>query len=81
MTAEATILQSGENTVAIDAREKEAIRAVAERLADAYGATRAPEEIEAAIAEAHASFTDRPVRDFVPVLVERKARTALDRKT
>ncbi|MCF3142713.1 hypothetical protein IQ293_05575 [Streptomyces platensis] len=65
----------------MDAREKVAIRAVVERLADAYGATRAPEEIEAAITEAHASFTDRPIRDFVPVLVQRKARAALEKST
>ncbi|WP_355878958.1 three-helix bundle dimerization domain-containing protein [Streptomyces sp. NPDC004539] len=36
------------------------------------------EEIEAAVATAHASFSDRRIRDFVPVLVERKARAALD---
>ncbi|MEV6728358.1 MULTISPECIES: three-helix bundle dimerization domain-containing protein [unclassified Streptomyces] len=37
----------------------------------------APEEIEAA-AEGHASFEGRPVRDFVPVLVDRKVRAVLD---
>ncbi|MGW2028124.1 three-helix bundle dimerization domain-containing protein [Streptomyces decoyicus] len=64
--------------MAMDAREKEAIQAVVERLTDAYITTRTPEEIEAAVTEAHASFKDRPVREFVPVLVERKARAALD---
>ncbi|MFF3763963.1 three-helix bundle dimerization domain-containing protein [Streptomyces sp. NPDC001922] len=64
--------------MAVDAREKEAIRAVVERLTEAYGTTRTPEEVEATVAEAYASFKDRPVRDFVPVLVERKARAALD---
>ncbi|MER5973655.1 hypothetical protein ABT112_28700 [Streptomyces sp. NPDC002055] len=62
----------------MDAGEEEAIQAVVERLTDADSTTRTPEEIEAAVAEAHASFKDRPVRDFVPVLVERKARAALD---
>ncbi|CAM5530667.1 three-helix bundle dimerization domain-containing protein [Streptomyces purpurascens] len=62
--------------MAIDQREEEAIQAVTERLT-AYGATRSPDEIEAAVAAAHASFEDRPVRDFVPALVERKARAAL----
>lgn len=62
----------------VDAREEEAIQAVVERLTDAYITTRTPEEIGAAVTEAHASFKDRPVRDFVPVLVERKARAALD---
>ncbi|MFJ4369033.1 three-helix bundle dimerization domain-containing protein [Streptomyces chartreusis] len=40
-------------------------------------ATRSPAEVEAAVAKAHASFTGRPVREFVPVLVERKARALL----
>ncbi|MGW3661817.1 three-helix bundle dimerization domain-containing protein [Streptomyces sp. NPDC005141] len=35
--------------------------------------------MEAAVAAAHASFKDRPVRDFVPVLVERRVRAALGR--
>lgn len=58
-------------------REHEAIRGVVERLTDAYSATRSPAEVEAAVAKAHSSFTDRPVREFVPVLVERKARQLL----
>ncbi|MFF9803179.1 three-helix bundle dimerization domain-containing protein [Streptomyces rochei] len=64
--------------MAIDPREQEAIRTVTERLKSTYSDTRTPDEIEAAVAAAHASFSDRRVRDFVPVLVERKARTALD---
>ncbi|MFF3710978.1 three-helix bundle dimerization domain-containing protein [Streptomyces phaeochromogenes] len=32
---------------------------------------------EAAVAEVHAYFANRPVREFVPVLVERKARAPL----
>ncbi|MCX5357608.1 hypothetical protein OG864_02480 [Streptomyces sp. NBC_00124] len=59
------------------AREDEAIRAVVERLTDAFSATHSPVEVETAVARALASFTDRPVRDFVPVLVERQARTLL----
>lgn len=59
------------------AREDEAIRGVVERLTDAFGATRSPAEVEAAVTKVHASFTDRPVREFVPVLVERKARALL----
>lgn len=59
------------------ARENEAIRGVVERLTNAFSATHSPAEVEAAVAKAHASFTDRPLREFVPVLVERKARTLL----
>ncbi|MFE3883029.1 three-helix bundle dimerization domain-containing protein [Streptomyces lydicus] len=66
--------------MARDTREEEAIQAVVERLTDAYVTTHTPKEVEAAVTEAHASFRDRPVRDFVPVLVERRARAALDRE-
>ncbi|MFD3843459.1 three-helix bundle dimerization domain-containing protein [Streptomyces sp. NPDC058642] len=59
-------------------REDEAIRAVVERLTKAFSATHSPNEVEAAVAQALASFADRPVRDFVPVLVERQARTLLN---
>lgn len=59
------------------ARENEAVRGVVERLTNAFSATHSPAEVEAAVAKAHASFTDRPLREFVPVLVERKARTLL----
>ncbi|MFD9818841.1 three-helix bundle dimerization domain-containing protein [Streptomyces violascens] len=58
--------------------EEDAIRTVTERLKHAYSTTRAPEEVERAIAQARAAFSDRPVRDFLPVLVERRARTILD---
>ncbi|MFF8315278.1 three-helix bundle dimerization domain-containing protein [Streptomyces lydicus] len=59
-------------------REEEAIRTVTERLKHVYSATRAPEDVETAVAQATAAFGDRPVRDFVPVLVERRARALLD---
>ncbi|WP_353946061.1 hypothetical protein ABII15_33685 [Streptomyces sp. HUAS MG91] len=62
---------------AIDTREEEAIRALTERLTETHRVTHTPDEVAAAVAEAHASFHGRPVRDFVPVLVERKARAAL----
>ncbi|MFF4728820.1 three-helix bundle dimerization domain-containing protein [Streptomyces mirabilis] len=48
------------------------------RLTSAYDETCTPEQVEAAVATAHAAFSDRPVRDFVPVLVERKARALLN---
>jgi hypothetical protein len=60
------------------AREDEAIRGIIERLTDAFSATHSPAEVQAAVAKAHVSFADRPVREFVPVLVERQARTLLN---
>jgi hypothetical protein len=63
--------------VADKAREDEAIRGVVERLTDAFSATRTQAEVADTVAKVHASFTDRPVREFVPVLVERKARALL----
>lgn len=60
------------------AREDDAIRGVVERLKDAFSGTHSQAEVEAAVAKAHAHFADRPVREFVPVLVERKARGLLN---
>ncbi|MEV5527821.1 three-helix bundle dimerization domain-containing protein [Streptomyces prunicolor] len=60
------------------AREEDAIHGIVERLTNAFSATHSPAEVEDAVAKAHASFTDRPVREFVPVLVERKARSILN---
>ncbi|GHD62373.1 hypothetical protein GCM10010317_057380 [Streptomyces mirabilis] len=64
--------------MAVETREEDAIRGVVERLTSAYDESCTPEQVEAAVATAHAAFSDRPVRDFVPVLVERKARTLLN---
>ncbi|MFE0513934.1 three-helix bundle dimerization domain-containing protein [Streptomyces sp. NPDC058964] len=64
--------------MATDAREEEAIKAVIERLKTSYAATHAPEAVEAAVAEARTAFHGRPVRDFIPILVERKARAMLN---
>jgi hypothetical protein len=64
--------------VADQGREDEAIRGITERLKDTFGTTHSAAEVEDAVAKAHASFTNRPVREFVPVLVERKARAFLD---
>ncbi|MHB9863697.1 three-helix bundle dimerization domain-containing protein [Streptomyces sp. YIM S03343] len=62
-------------------REDEAVRGITERLKNAFGTTHSAAEVEEAVAEAHASFTDRPVREFVPVLVERKARAFLNKSS
>ncbi|PBD01832.1 hypothetical protein BX281_10024 [Streptomyces sp. Ag82_O1-15] len=64
--------------MAVETREEDAIRGVVERLTSAYDKTCTPEQVEAAVAKAHTAFSERPVRDFVPVLVERKARAHLN---
>ncbi|MFE4624031.1 three-helix bundle dimerization domain-containing protein [Streptomyces mirabilis] len=64
--------------MAVETREEDAIRGVVERLTSAYEKTCTPEQVEAAVGAAHTAFSERPVRDFVPVLVERKARALLN---
>ncbi|WP_329229418.1 three-helix bundle dimerization domain-containing protein [Streptomyces canus] len=45
-------------------REENAIRGVVERLKSAFSDTHSPDEVEAAVAKAHAAFSERPVREF-----------------
>lgn len=56
--------------------EAQAVLAVIERLAGRF-----PDldrsDIETVVAEEHAKLSDGPVRDFVPVLVERAAKARL----
>ncbi|MFC6060702.1 three-helix bundle dimerization domain-containing protein [Streptomyces pratens] len=60
-----------------DSRETAAVREVTERLKSAYTGRRTAQEVEAVVGEAYNHLRDRPVRDFVPVLVERRARRIL----
>ena len=39
-----------------------------------------PQQVSRAVAEAHARFAQSPVRDFVPLLVERRAGDDLSRQ-
>lgn len=57
--------------------ERDAVLTVAERLKAVYAGRCAPEEIDAAVATAYAALRDRPVRAFIPVLVERRVRHML----
>lgn len=61
----------------IEPDEDVAIRRVTEHLKTSHCDGHAPEEIEAAIATAYASFEALPIRTYVPVLVERQARRIL----
>ncbi|MEY9964745.1 hypothetical protein ABIA33_002787 [Streptacidiphilus sp. MAP12-16] len=64
--------------MSLDLHEDEAVRHIADRLKAAYQDRHAPERVEAAVAAALDHFQDTRIRDFVPVLVERRARAALD---
>ncbi len=60
----------------IDASEESLIEQVADRLTRKYP-TVAPETVVALVNESHARFDGRPVRDFIPLLVERSAAAQL----
>jgi hypothetical protein len=56
--------------------EAQAVLAVIERLIDKFPALNRT-EIEAVVAEEHGKLSEGPIRDFVPVLVERSAKARL----
>lgn len=57
--------------------ERDHLAAVSDRLGALFPDT-PTDTIEAAVAAEHARFAGRSIRDFVPLLVERNARAALD---
>ncbi|MDT0467400.1 three-helix bundle dimerization domain-containing protein [Streptomyces gibsoniae] len=63
--------------MSIDLDEEAALRHVTDQLKISYGDRCTPAEVEAAVDEARASFTVLPIRTYVPVLVERRARRIL----
>ncbi|TRW84821.1 hypothetical protein FK535_10070 [Mycolicibacterium sp. 018/SC-01/001] len=62
----------------IELSEQQIIDQVARRLADAHTSV-APDRVAAVVYEQHARFTGRPIRDFVPLFVERNAKAELGR--
>lgn len=58
-------------------REKQAINAVNERLWRSFAESYSPSIVSHTIEQVHHRFDGRPIRDFVPVLVERYAREEL----
>ncbi|WP_332838826.1 three-helix bundle dimerization domain-containing protein [Nocardia bovistercoris] len=65
--------------MAVDtAREEQAIRRVTDGLLDTYGEMHSVQHVEAAIAAARSRFAGHPVREFVPILIERIVRLELD---
>jgi hypothetical protein len=61
----------------IELDEDVAIQHVTEHLKTSHKGTHTPDEIEAAVATACTSLETVPVRSYVPVLVERRARRIL----
>ncbi len=59
-------------------QEPEALMAVVDRLAKRFP-HQERSAIEDIVAEEHGSFDDGPIRDFVPLLVERAAKLRLSR--
>jgi hypothetical protein len=56
--------------------EQELLSEIEERLVDVYTELK-PEQVYATIGQVHADFDDSPIRDFIPLLVERRARREL----
>ena len=61
-------------------REEKAIENLTSRLTDAFADIHTPEDIETAIRTAREAFADDPVRDYVPILVERMVKEELTPK-
>lgn len=61
-----------------EARERAALDEVIDRLAKAYQGHYPVEVVAKTVADVHGRFAGRPIRDFVPVLVERLVRQELD---
>ena len=59
-----------------DLSEQAVMNQLRERLATMY-ADVPPDQVAAAIQRAHDQFETSPIRDFVPLLVERRARAEL----
>lgn len=62
----------------IELSEQQIIDQLTKRLADAHVSV-APDRVAAVVHEEYARFTGRPIRDFVPLFVERNAKAELSR--
>jgi hypothetical protein len=58
-------------------RERVALDQVTDRLTRTFSDRLSPTQVDEAVSSIHHRFDDRPIRDFVPVLVERIARDEL----
>jgi hypothetical protein len=64
-------------TVDSAVREQQAMREVTERLTRNFGEAYSTDQVTETVSMIHHRFDDRPIRDFVPILVERLARQQL----
>jgi hypothetical protein len=69
---------TGPGRIDPERREQEAIRHVTEHLATDYAQEHPAAEVKEVVEEKKAQYADAPVRDFVPILVERDVRETLD---
>jgi hypothetical protein len=78
--AAAASTRERDSTSPESAHEVREIREVVERLTARFPHEQ-PERIRAVVDAAHEQFEGNPIRDFVPVLVERAANETLTRRT
>lgn len=64
--------------VVIRLTEQQIIEDLARRLSDTHSEIE-PTEVARVVKEQHARFDDRPIRDFVPLFVERNAKVELQK--
>jgi hypothetical protein len=62
----------------IELSEQTVIEQLVERLSNRYPAI-SQATVASVVLETHARFDGRPLRDFIPLLVERDAKSALER--
>ncbi|VEG43930.1 Uncharacterised protein [Mycolicibacterium flavescens] len=62
----------------IELNEQQILDQIAARLAGSYPSVPA-DAVTSLVREQHARFADRPIRDFIPLFVERQARAELER--
>jgi hypothetical protein len=72
------LVNGGETIGVIELSEQTVIDQVVVRLTDRYP-TISETTVSAVVHDVHSKFEGRPLRDFVPLLVERHAKTELDR--
>lgn len=56
--------------------EQDLLSEIEDRLVSTYAGL-TPDQISATVGQAHSMFEESPVRDFIPLLVERRARRTL----
>ncbi len=68
---------AGRDDAAARSSEDAAIDHIASALTSEYAGSRSDREVVAAVTVAHQRYADAPIRDLVPLLVERDARRSL----